>query len=201
MAFLFSHSTYGQLPVELFAGNRAAEYSFFWDHDLDTTRKVSLFNLTFFNINYDNKSENTYEIYQIGTYNLNPNWGLAGGGRFANQQFAPQLAVSYQYESRDLYFNIFPTIQFFTQQKFVGYSLFGLLFYKPRINETWKMFNQVILEPLFNGKGHLFSYQQIRVGLEYKELFQFGLGLNMEQEGTQFKGRYNLGLFIRKELQ
>jgi hypothetical protein len=197
LVFEFS---FAQLPVQLFGGNKGIEYNFLWYKDINKNGKVSLFNFTFFTVDYKDQSKNAYEIYQVATYNFTKNWGLASGGRFTGGQFAPQIAVSYQLETKDLYLNIFPTIQYFSNQQQVGYSLFGLLFYKPKINDTWKMFNQVAFEPLFNAKGHIYSYQQIRVGLEYKELFQFGLGLNLEQIGKNFESRQNFGVFIRKEL-
>jgi len=193
-------SSLAQLPVQVFGGNKAIEYNFLWYKDIDKKGKVNLFNFTFFTIDYQDKNRNAYEIYQVATYNFTKNWGLAGGGRFTSGQFAPQIAISYQLETKDLYLNIFPTVQYLSNQQQVGYSLFGLLFYKPKINETWKMFNQLAFEPLFNDKEHIYSYQQIRIGLEYKELFQFGLGLNSEQTGAKFETRHSFGVFIRKEL-
>lgn len=199
LIFTYRYSL-AQLPVQVFGGNKAIEYNFLWYKGIDKKGKVNLFNFTFFTIDYQDKSRNAYEIYQVATYNFTKNWGLAGGGRFTSGQFAPQIAISYQLETKDLYLNIFPTVQYLSNQQQVGYSLFGLLFYKPKINETWKMFNQLAFEPLFNTKEHIYSYQQIRIGLEYKELFQFGLGVNLEQTGAKFETRHNFGVFIRKEL-
>ena len=189
-----------QIPVQVFGGNNAIEYNFLWYKDIDKKGKVNLFNFTFFTIDYEDPSKNAYEIYQVATYNFTKNWGLAGGGRFTSGQFAPQIAISYQLETKDLYLNLFPTVQYLSNQHQVGYSLFGLLFYKPPINDTWTMFNQLAFEPLFNSKEHIYSYQQVRVGLSYKELFQFGLGVNFEQFGNRFETRQNYGVFIRKEL-
>lgn len=191
--------SFAQLPVQVFGGSKAIEYNFLWYKDIDQNGRVSLFNFTFFTIDYQDQSKNTYEIYQVATYNFTKNWGLASGGRFTNGRFAPQMAVSYQLEKKDLYINIFPTVQYLSSQQPIGYSLFGLLFYKPKINDAWKMFNQLTFEPLFDSNEHIYSYQQIRVGLEYKELFQFGLGLNLEQAGRNFETKQNFGVFIRKE--
>jgi hypothetical protein len=191
---------WAQLPVQVFAGNRGAEYNFLWFKDLDKKAKWSLFNTTFFTVDYNNRANNVYEIYQVATYNLTKNWGLAGGGRFSGGAFAPQMAISYQILTKDVYFNIFPGVQYMPLTQTMGYSVFGLFFYQPKISEKWKMFNQILFEPLFTNKGHLFSYQQIRVGLNYKDWVQFGLGANLEQMGTEFKSNHNLGIFIRKEL-
>lgn len=189
-----------QLPVQLFAGTKAFEYNFLWDKDLDARGRVNLFNFTFFNVDYNNRNKNSYEIYQVATYNISPKWGIAGGGRFSAGVLSPQLAVSFQLETTDLYLNIFPTLQYLEAQNTMGYSLFALLFYQPRLNNTWKMFNQITLEPLFFNKGHIYSYQQVRVGLDYRGWFQFGVGSNFEQIGKSYEFRQNYGLFIRKEL-
>lgn len=199
LSFVY-HYCIAQIPVQVFGGNKAIEYNFLWYKDIDNKGKVNLFNFTFFTVDYQDLSRNTYEIYQVATYNFTKNWGLASGGRFTSGQFVPQIAISYQLETNDLYLNIFPTVQYLSNQQQVGYSLFGLLFYKPKINDNWKMFNQLAFEPLFNSKEHIYSYQQIRIGLGYKESFQFGIGVNLEQIGITNSTSSNLGFFIRKEL-
>lgn len=199
--FFISHSSYSQIPVQLFAGNQAVEYSFFWDNAVDKKGKLNFFNLTFFTLDYEESSGNSYEIYQVATYNFTKNWGIASGGRFTDGQFLPQVAVSFQVETKDLYFNIFPTIQYLTVKEHMGYSLFGLLIYTPKISNTLKLFHQLVFEPLFDSSGHIYSYQQLRIGLEYKDLFQFGLGLNLEQTGNRLDTISNYGLFIRKDLK
>lgn len=188
-----------QLPVQVFGSREALEYSFLWFKDLDKKGKITLFNFTYFTAHYKDHTKNAYEIYQVATYNLKKNWGLAMGGRFTNGQLVPQIAVSYQVEKKDFYFNLFPTLHYVGDRR-VAYSLFGLLFYTPRINGRWRMFNQLAFEPLFNGKEMIYAYQQLRVGLDYKELFQFGLGANFEQIGKNPEARQNFGVFIRKEL-
>lgn len=194
------HGALAQIPAQVFGGNKAVEYQFFWEKSLDKSEKLSLFNFTFFTIDYNKRGNNNYEIYQIATYNLTKNWGVATGGRFSQGQFTPQVALSYQLETKDLYLNLFPTVQFLNNNQQLGYSIFGLLFYTPKINSTWKMFNQLTFEPLFNSKEHIYSYQQLRVGLDYKNVFQFGFGVNLEQLGVNREVRQNIGFFIRKEL-
>lgn len=190
-----------QLPIQVFAGNKAIEYNFFWENAIDENEKISLFNFTYFTIDYKAKDNNNYEIYQIVTYNLTRNWGIATGGRFSNGVFVPQVALSYQVETKDLYLNLFPSVQLRNDIQQMGYSLFGLLFYTPKINPTWRMFNQLAFEPLFSSQGHVYSYQQIRLGLDYKEMFQFGFGVNLEQVGANLETLQNFGFFVRKELR
>lgn len=194
-----SHLALAQLAPQIFAGNEAAEYNFLWYKEVDKRGKVSLFNFTSFKADYKNKVNNAYEIYQVGIYNLNKSWGIAGGGRFIGGEFVPLVALSYQKATKDLYLNLFPSAQYSPSLQRIDYSLFGLLFYRPQLNNTWRMFNQLTFEPLLNTREHIYSYQQIRIGLEYKQLFQFGIGANFDQVGERFTFRQNYGLFVRKE--
>lgn len=192
--------SFAQMPIQLFGGHQATEFDFMWFKDLDEKGRFSLFNFTFFSIDYQNESQNTSEILQNITYNITDKWGTGVGGRYLNGQFSPQLTISYQLETKNLYFTLFPAVQYFPSTKSVGYSLFGLLFYTPKINDKWSLFSQLALEPMIDNKQHIYSFQQVRLGLGLKDLFQFGIGANFEQFGIDFQTRNNLGVFIRKEL-
>ncbi len=189
-----------QIPVQLFAGDKATEFNFMWYGFPDKKEKFNLFNFTFFEADYDERSNNTYEIYQVITYNLTERWGIAGGGRFAANEFIPEAAISFQIIKEDLYLNLFPSVRYTPSLEEPGYSLFGMITYTPKLNEKWSLFNQAFFEPLFDNNGHVFSYQQLRVGLGYRSVFQFGLGANLSQVGDSFKNETNIGVFIRKEL-
>lgn len=189
-----------QIPVLLFGGHDATEFEFLWSKDIDKQGKFNFFNYTVFTADYNEQEENVSNIWQVVTYNLNKTWGIAGGGAFSNGEFLPQIALSYQVESKDLYFNLFPSVLYLSYNETLGYALFGLLFYQPKINDKWSVFSQLIFEPLFSREGHLWGYQQIRLGLNCKALFQFGIGANFTQTGNSFNNSTNLGLFLRKEL-
>lgn len=190
----------GQIPVQLFAAHRGVEYNFFWFKNIGQQQKVTLFNFTYVYVDYRNRADNVAEVFQVATFNFNKSWGLSGGGSYAGGGFVPQVALSYQRSRGAWYINFFPSVQYNTSDRWLEYGLFGLLFYQPPINPTWKGFGQLAFEPSFNKRGHLFSYQQLRVGLNYKQLFQFGIGANLEQDGPRFSWRHNYGIFVRKEL-
>ncbi|MGD1842060.1 MAG: hypothetical protein ACFB0B_14370 [Thermonemataceae bacterium] len=202
--FLISLSQHSeaQLPVQVFAGHESIEYNFLWFKDVDQQGRISLFNFTFFDVNYEDEAANFSEIYQVGTYNFNKNWGIAAGGRYTGGRFVPLVALSFQVQTESLYFNIFPSLQYASAADELQYALFGLLFYTPKINDNWHLFSQLAFEPIFNDQQHLFTYQQLRLGLEYKKLIQFGIGANLQQIGIgdDFTFVENYGLFIRKEL-
>lgn len=190
-----------QMPVQVFGGDKSIEYQFMWLKALDQKQKVSLFNFSYFNVDYKSKSNNSYEIYQVATYNITKNIGISGGGRFFNNEFTPLLAVSYQAALKDFYISAFPSVQYSLSEKELNYSLFCIAVYNPSFNKTWGMYNQVFFEPLFNKNQHIFSYQQLRMGLDYKKKFQFGLGANLTQVGKKLDFRGNYGLFVRTDLK
>lgn len=189
-----------QVPTQVFAGHEATEFNFMWNGYLDKKEKFTLFNFTFFETDYNEQSNNTYEIYQVIIYNLNKKWGVAGGGRFIANEFISEAALSFQAFGKDLYLNLFPSVRYTPSLEEAGYSVFGMVIYTPKLNDKWSFFNQVIFEPLFNNEGHVFSYQQLRIGLGYRSAFQFGLGANLSQVGDSFENETNLGVFVRKEL-
>jgi hypothetical protein len=200
LGLLAGSGAHAQIPVQLFAGHNAVEFDFIWQKNIDQNGKFSLLNFTFFSLDYDNAGNNAYEINQTAVYKFHPNWGLASGGRFVNDEFLPQIALSYELATGDLYFNVFPAVQYVPSLREAGYSVLGFLFYTPEIDETWHLFTQLIFEPFFSRRGHIYSFQQIRLGLDYNARFQFGLGANLEQIGSEFHFTQNYGLFIRKEL-
>ncbi|MCU0390540.1 MAG: hypothetical protein MUE81_05445 [Thermoflexibacter sp.] len=50
---LLSHTNlFAQVSTQLLVGNRSADYQFFWNKDLDKKKKLSLFNFTYYSLDY-----------------------------------------------------------------------------------------------------------------------------------------------------
>jgi hypothetical protein len=95
-------------------------------------------------------------------------------------------------------------------------DLFGLINYSPQFNEKWGLFSQLIIgtnlgiqkedpnqqrEILNIFTRHNISNQLLRVGLNYKQKFQFGVGKDFAQFGMN-EGRFdNFGIFLRYQLE
>ncbi|MFD2033811.1 hypothetical protein ACFSKL_03360 [Belliella marina] len=200
---LITNTIYAQIPVEVFAGHKQAQHGFFLFKDLDSAQKVSLFSIARFAVDYEEAFLNSSFVSSQIIYNFNRNWGISSGGSFSENEFSPTIAISYQYgnERGDFYMNIFPTMIIKDKPEF---DLFGLVFYTPKLTDKWSVFSQIIFGSIVNTKfnQHLFSYQQLRLGLGYKKLFQFGLGIdqNIIGSGKAINYSNNAGVFIRKEL-
>jgi len=195
------HHTKAQIPVEILAGNNRLQHEFFFFKDLDNKHKFNLFSMARFAVDYEDETLNSSFMSSQITYNLSKSWGISGGGLYAENNFNPLLAVSYTYFNKkgDLFINIFPTAIFNEE---VEFEMFGLFFYTPKISKKFNLFSQLIFGTTVNNhfEEHIFSYQQIRLGLDYKKLFQFGLGIDQNFFGTDLEYNNNIGFFIRKEL-
>ena len=95
-----------------------------------------------------------------------------------NEGFVPIAAISLQYfnEEGDLYLTVFPTIELTARPNF---EMFGLLVYSPAISEKVKFFSQLTFSTNFHFKQHNFSFQQIRLGLDFRG-GQFGIGCDAQ---------------------
>lgn len=198
---VFSKELKAQIPVEVLVGNNQVQHEFFFFKDLDSEHKFNLFSMARFAVDYESNDLNSSFVSSQLTYNFNESWGVSSGGLFVENLFSPILALSYVYfnEKGDLFVNLFPTAIY---NEGVDFELFGLFFYTPKLTEKFSLFSQVIFGTTVNAKfnEHLFSYQQIRIGLGYKDKFQFGLGLDQNFLGSDFISANNIGIFIRKEL-
>ena len=204
LSLILSPSLFAQIPVEVFAGHEQLQHEFFFFKDIDNKAKWNLFSIGRFAVDYEDETLNSSFISSQLTFNINSSWGISGGGIYSEGDFAPILAISYVYtnKSGNLFVNLFPTWIIRSKAEF---EMFGLVFFTPRINDKFNVFSQLIFGTTINNRfdEHVFSYQQVRLGLDRINKFQFGFAIDQNMAGTgELPGSYgnNIGLFIRKEL-
>ncbi|BFP43153.1 hypothetical protein FGF1_39980 [Flavobacteriaceae bacterium GF1] len=78
------------------------------------------------------------------------------------------------------------------------YEWYLLAQYRFPLNQKLGFFGQFQNSTNFDGDGHLFSFQRLRVGLSVKT-FQFGLGLTTYQFGNDGDFEADPGIFVRLE--
>ncbi|UOY06503.1 hypothetical protein L0P88_21585 [Muricauda sp. SCSIO 64092] len=78
------------------------------------------------------------------------------------------------------------------------YEWYLLTQYRFPLNQKLGFFGQFQNSTNFDGNGHLFSFQRLRVGLSMKTL-QFGLGLTTYQFGNDGDFEADPGIFVRLE--
>jgi hypothetical protein len=181
-----------QNVLEVLAGNQQAHYINYFDKDLDSTAKWNFFNLNRFTVNYKDKALNNVSIEGQLTYQFKPWVGLSAGGGFYGELFVPTigLSLSYMNKKEDFFIQIYPTIGFAEGQ--VAPSVLGIIGYSPKFSKSWGLSSQIIFSA-----DPVEASQIIRMGANYKDMVQFGIGIDMLQNFETKNSNYNFGPFIR----
>lgn len=189
---MISLSIRGQIALETLAGNQQAHYINYIDKDLDSTAKWNFFNLNRFTVNYKDKALNNVSIEGQLTYQFRPWIGLSAGGGFYGELFVPTigLSLSYMNKKEDFFIQIYPTIGFAEGQ--VAPSVLGIIGYSPKFIKSWGLSSQIIFSA-----DPVEASQIIRMGPNYKDMVQFGIGIDMLQNFETKNSNYNFGPFIR----
>ena len=211
---LISHAGFAQIPVETLLGNKQTHFISYWQKDIDSLGKFNYFSLSRFAIDHEDKAYNNFALEGQVTYQLKNWFGVCAGGAYAGNNFVPTVGLSLRYANKkgDFYIQSFPTVNL---DEIKTFNFFGIIGYTPRINKTFGIFSQLIFstnlqmdktqvmpdrEILGLFTGHNQSTQLIRVGLDYKEKFQFGIGADFNQFFKNQGNFSNIGVFIRMTL-
>ena len=192
-----------QIPIEVLVGDEQVSHDFFFFKDLDAKKNYSVFTQGRFTVNHEDKALNTTFLATYLTRNITKKWGVSVGGVSLGQEFNPLLAISYTHISRDqrLLVNLFPSLMLGEQS---SYEISGIMIYMPKISEKWSSFTQLIFSTNMTSKefAHSYSIQQLRIGLDYKQAIQFGMGvdLNFLGENEDYYYSRNIGFFVRTTL-
>lgn len=181
-----------QNVLEVLAGNKQAHYINYFNKDLDSTAKWNFFNLNRFTVNYKDKALNNVSIEGQLTYQFKPWIGLSAGGGFYGELFVPTigLSLSYMNKKEDFFIQMYPTIGFAEGQ--VAPSVLGIIGYSPKFSKNWGLSSQIIFSA-----DPVEASQIIRMGANYKDMVQFGIGIDMLQNFETKNSNYNFGPFIR----
>jgi hypothetical protein len=193
-AIFFMVSVYGhaQTVFEALAGNNQAHYINYMDKDLDSAAKWNYFNLNRFTVNYKDKALNTVSIEGQLTYQFKPWLGISAGAGFYGELLVPTIGFSLSFSNKkeDFFIQMYPTLGFVQNQ--VAPSILGLLGYTPKLSKSWGFSSQIIFSIDPNEASEI-----IRIGANYKDMTQFGLGVDMLQNFQTKTLNLNVGPFIR----
>ena len=211
-----AQKSFGQIPFEVMVGNKQTMYFGYIQKDLDSTGKWNIFSQGIFAVNYRDSSYNNISIDNQLTYQLN-NWiGISAGGSFDGKKFIPSLGLSLSYINKkgDFFVTAFPTVQF---DKLKTLDLFALINYSPQFNNKWGLFSQLIIGSNYGVQKeypeqsrdvlglfthHNISNQLLRVGINYKQKFQVGVGADFAQFGIVSVPKFdNYGIFLRYQIE
>lgn len=192
ICLIVSLNTYAQVVVEALAGDRHVHYINYVDKRLDSSARWNFFNLNRFTVNYRDRNLNTVSIEGQLTYQAKSWFGVSIGGGFYGELFVPTIGLSLSYENKneDFFIQMYPTVGIV--QKQLVPSVLGIIGYTPKFNTNWGFSSQIIFS-IDPGEAS----EIVRIGGDYKERIQFGVGVDMQQ-GIQTKNfSFNTGPFIR----
>jgi hypothetical protein len=189
---MLSVSIRAQIVLEALAGNKQAHYINYIDKDLDSSAKWNFFNLNRFTVNYKDKALNTVSIEGQLTYQFKPWLGVSAGGGFYGELFVPTigLSLSYMNKKEDFFLQMYPTIGFAEGE--VAPSILGLIGYTPEFSKSWGLSSQIIFSA-----DPIEASQIVRMGANYKDKVQFGIGIDILKNFETKNLNFNLGPFIR----
>lgn len=210
-----SQYTFAQIPFEVMVGDKQTQYFAYIQKDLDSVGRWNVFSQGLYAVNYKDSTLNSISIDNQLTYQFNHWLGVSVGGSFDGLQFNPTLGLSLSYLNKkgDFAINAFPTFQFAKPR---ALDLFALINYSPQFTKKWGLFSQFILgtnlglqkedpnqeRAILNiFTRHNISTQILRVGLNYKQKFQFGVGADLAQFGMNEGALENFGVFLRYQIE
>jgi len=196
-------------------GNKQSSYINYTQKNLDSLGKLNFFNLNRFAIDHKHPELNNYSMEGQLSYNLNSWFGLSLGASFEGNLLMPSLGFSLSHinKKQDFLLAAYPMVQLADQKSF---NFSGFLVYVPKFNASWGLFSQLIfnsnlglekseIQPKRNimgiFTGHNYSIQFLRLGFNYNQTFQFGLGVDLFQFSKRLGTLANLGVFVRYEIR
>ncbi|WP_194972579.1 hypothetical protein [Aquiflexum lacus] len=208
---MYVSNAFGQIPTEVLIGNKQTHYINYWEKEIDSNGRFNFFTLSRFAIDYQDEAYNNFSIEGQLTYQIT-NWlGISAGGGFEGESFVPSIGLNLSYANTkgDLFIETYPTILLDSIKSF---NMLGLVGYTPQLNDTWGIFSQLIFSTnlltdrtafspqrdilgLFT--AHQQSIQLLRIGLDFKQKFQFGIGADFNQFFKNQGNFQNYGLFLR----
>ena len=189
---LVSSHIHAQIAFETLVGNQQGHYINYLDKDLESSGKWNFFNLNRFTVNYNDKAFNTVSIEGQLSYQFKPWLGISVGGGFYGKLFIPTfgLSLSYINKKEDFFVQMYPTIGLAERQ--FAPSALGIIGYIPKITKYWGLSSQIIFSLDPNEASQI-----VRMGANYKDKFQFGIGIDMLQNIQAKNFNFNAGPFIR----
>ncbi len=181
------------VPVEVMIGSDYSTYQVVINKQIGSAiSKFSFYSMINYDMYYDNDIPDNYFIQSIFFYSLSKRFGVGlGANSKPYEGTKPLIAISYSIYTPSIGLYIQPSYETYKDGLFEIYSLF-----------SWAPVNQNIFQPYFKfegytswGGGHSYSYQNWRLGLQYK-ILRFGPAMNVAYFGENFESATNFGGFV-----
>lgn len=191
-----SYNAMAQISLQGYAGIKEAEVLGIFDKDFKT--KWNYFASGTASYEYESKKLNA-EVYQNLNYYIGKDWGVSAGVHISREDIMPSVGLAFIKEKGNFGINLFPALTYSFDSKEMGFGLYTLMEYTPKINEQFNLYTMLIIESDFSFKQHQSSNQVIRLGVETRKMMQYGISTTVSQTGSNFDTSIDFGIFIGKK--
>lgn len=198
IGLLTAENSKGQpIPVELMAGNQYATINLVVSKQFAETSRFGFFHLNSLTMHYQDKNKNDLALQNLLFYEFLDNFRLTGGAFYSTKPgFSPTAGMQYLKTGKKWFILLSPRINI---ENDPSINLFTIIRYKTRISEHAGLYTSLQALNIFDGNGHIKSYQWFRAGIEFKNT-QFGLAANFDEFGPEANITTSFGVFLRKEI-
>ncbi|UJH66090.1 hypothetical protein [Allomuricauda sp. SCSIO 65647] len=190
----FTPNNYSQTTLETFFGMEEMVVESWFFKPLTENYEWSIFILSDAVIDYETE-EASLVSYTVLGYDVWKGFGPVSGGRFFDGRASALAGVQWARAGEQFLITTNLTTELRSQP---FYELFLLAQYRFSMNEDLGFFSQFQNSINFNKDSHEFSFQRLRLGLNWKK-YQFGLGTNTYQYGEDWDFEIDPGIFVRVE--
>ena len=180
-----------QIQVQPFFGSDGLQVGTLINKPFSKKENWNYYNYTSYFTEYNNVETSELESYQNVSRSLYKNLGFNVGATLGNGTLIPALGLSYIFENENLNFSIFPSVNYLTVEKEVGFDLNSMFEYTQDISLSWILYSLIIFNADYFD-SELVSKEYVRLGLEYKNAIQFGVGSDIDNN----EGTFNFGGFV-----
>jgi hypothetical protein len=188
------------IQVEVHGGNNKLLFQTIIIKPIDPEQRFDFFNISTFDYHWtpEEKFLNEGIIQSYVAYNFIKGVGIGVGATYNSfAGLSPNIVGQVVNAGRQHLVVFFAAAHLQEKPQYQG---FLQLQYRPSISEDVRLFSQLmVLTNWVQFESHSRSFQQLRIGLEYKT-FQFGVGTDINQYGPTPESKLTIGLFIRTEL-
>ncbi|MEO1022885.1 MAG: hypothetical protein AAFW89_10090 [Bacteroidota bacterium] len=186
---------YAQFVIEPFVASEQTVVETWAFKTIDPNKQFNVFNLNEAAYDHDRETTSLFS-YTVFGVDIKKGFGPALGWRFTPGYAAFLGGLQYSIYTKSVLVTLNLTSEFKKNPNIEGYALAQ---YRFQLSEQLGFFSQLQWSTNVADGNHDFSFQRIRVGLDLAP-FQFGLGINQNQFGTNLDNEVFPGLFTRIEL-
>ena len=194
--FVLSKACIAQTTLETFFATEEMTVESWFFRPLTKDYKLGIFSLNDATIDYQSEEAN-FVSYTVVGYDIWKGFGPVLGSRFFSSRASAMAGLQWSKSNE----NLLIVSNFTTEiRNEPYYELFLLTQYRIPLNNHIGLFSQFQTSTNFNSKIHDFSFQRLRIGLDWN-IYQFGLGSNTYQLGKDRNFESDFGFFIRLEFK